>query len=172
MNPPYTEQQAVLNLQRYLRLLSDYEPSILPVPLDGIFDTATEDALRAFQRSVGLNPSGRADKETWDALYQAYLRLVEATDRTPTVHLFPRTPAQYEAAIGEESAFVAVLQLLLGELRIVYDDIPPLSPTGIFDSATEHAVKVVQAASGLPVTGRVDLRMWNRLVRDFERYAR
>ena len=40
---------AVENLQRYLRRLSFDDPRIPRVPVDGIFDTVTEDATRAFQ---------------------------------------------------------------------------------------------------------------------------
>ena len=37
---------AVRNLQRYLRRLSYNNESIRPVPIDGIFDTETEERIR------------------------------------------------------------------------------------------------------------------------------
>ncbi|MBQ8345294.1 MAG: peptidoglycan-binding protein, partial [Clostridia bacterium] len=159
------------NLQRYLRFLSRYDNRIPPIPIDGFFESRTEEALRAFQVGFGLPPTGIADQTTWDALYAEYLRLTEENDRTPRIHLFPKTPENYEAALGEESAFVAILQLLLNELRIIYDQIPSLSATGRFDETTQDAVKRFQEASHLPVTGRVDLRTWNRMLSDFDQYA-
>ena len=172
MNPPYTERDAIRNLQHYLRLLARYNSNIITVPEDGIFDTQTEEAIRDFQREYGLPITGRADQSTWDAIYAAYLEAQEANDRTPRVHLFPRTPEHYEARLGEESAFVAILQLLLGELTVIYDQILPPAVTGKFDKMTEAAVRAFQEASLLPVTGRVNLRTWNRMTREFDNYAR
>lgn len=172
MTPPYTERQAIRNLQRYLRFLAEYDQDIVTVPIDGIYDTQTAQAIRAFQQKYALPVTGIVDQATWEAIYAAYLEAVERHDRTPRVHLFPRTPANYEATLGEESAFVAILQLLLGELTAVYDDFPPPTVTGRFDAATEEAVRLFQTASHLPATGRVDLRTWNRMTEDFDRYTR
>ena len=172
MNPPYTEREAIRNLQRYLRELSRYHPNISTVPIDGIFESQTAQSVRDFQTAFGLPVTGRADKRTWDALFAEYLRLLEANDRTPRVHLFPKSPEKYEASLGEESAFVTVLQLLLAELSTIYDVITPPSASGRFETDTERAVRAFQTASRLPVTGRVDLRTWNRMIRDFDHYAR
>ena len=45
---------AVANLQRYLRQLAYTSPEIGQVPVDGIFDSATRDALQNYQRLAGL----------------------------------------------------------------------------------------------------------------------
>lgn len=42
------------------------------LPLTGVLDTATRDALLRFQRINGLPPSGLIDRITWDALADAY----------------------------------------------------------------------------------------------------
>ena len=55
---------AVQNLQTYLRRLSYACPEIPPPPVDGIFDSATECSLRAFQELNGLEPTGVADART------------------------------------------------------------------------------------------------------------
>lgn len=39
-----------------------------PGPLDGVFGPKTEQALRAWQASVGLESSGSADRRTWETL--------------------------------------------------------------------------------------------------------
>jgi peptidoglycan hydrolase-like protein with peptidoglycan-binding domain len=52
--PNQNKQEAIRNLQRYLRQLYFSEESIPEVPVDGVFDSATEASLRAFQRSRGL----------------------------------------------------------------------------------------------------------------------
>ena len=62
------EARAIKNLQRYLRQLSYHVPSITAPPIDGIFASDTQKALREFQEWQALPSTGIADRETWDAL--------------------------------------------------------------------------------------------------------
>ncbi len=162
-----TKAAATRNIQRYLRRLSYDNPSIPRPPLDSIFDTATEDSLRAFQRIYGLTPTGRADRATFDALYAAYLLAQRRSDRSQTLDLFPKAPRDYIIDIGEESITVTVLQLLLGELTVLFDVLEFYEATGTYDEATAENVRRFQRLSRLPVTGTVDLATWNRILRDY-----
>ena len=165
---------AVRNLQRYLRRLSEesYEGDAIPtVPVDGIFDTRTEEALSAFQRIYGLPVTGRADLATWNLLFAEYVRLSEE-DEIARVDLFPRAPANYVTARGEESAFVLLLQWLLIELSVAYDFSVVPTPSGVYDAPTEAAVREFQTIQGLPPTGLVDRRTYNRLVQEYEIVAK
>ncbi len=174
MNQAEINRTAVENLQRYLRRLSyeSYEgDAIPPVPVDGIFDTRTVDALSAFQRIYGLPVTGRADRESWELLFAEFQRLSDG-DEIVRVDLFPKTPQNYAAARGEESAFVLLAQWLLSEIEVVYDFLPPVTPTGIYDEATEAAVREFQTIHALPPTGLLDRRTYNRLVREYEIYAK
>ena len=167
MDTPLNLQDAIFNLQTYLRALSFDDERITRVPIDGIFDIDTERAVADFQRTRGLEETGIVDKATWDAIYKEFRELSEKTDRSPSVNFFPREPQNYEAQLGEEHAFISLVQLLLRELSSVYDGFEDVKITGVFDMATQDAVKIFQQASMLPVTGRIDLRTWNRLSRDF-----
>ncbi len=60
---PYFEGEDVLAVQTRLRELG-YDPYIL----DGVFGPLTEDAVVAFQRGRGLDPSGVVDRATYLAL--------------------------------------------------------------------------------------------------------
>ncbi len=159
------EREAITNLQRYLYQLSFTDPHIPPVPVDGVFGANTARALRAFQQSQGLTPTGRADKQTWDLLYIAYLESLASTGRTEPLYLFPRNPETYSVGLGDEGLIISSIRYLLRELMIdyggVFEDVPL---AGTFDTATEGAVKQFQQLHGLPVTGRVDRDTWNRLV--------
>ena len=167
MDTPLNLQDAIFNLQTYLRTLSFFDDRITRVPVDGIFDRDTERAVADFQRTRGFEDTGIVDKATWDAIYEEYRDLTERTDRSPSPSFFPAQPPSYEAQLGEEHAFISLLQLLLRELSSVYDGFDDVQITGRFDAATEDAIKIFQQASMLPVTGRVDLRTFNRLSRDF-----
>ena len=163
---------AIRNLQRYLRTISFYDSSIPRVPIDGIYDTETEKAVRAFQSTRGLSETGKVDKKTWDMIFKEFSDILKANDRSSSLNLFPENPPNYEAAIGEVSSFVAIIQLILRELSIIYDNFPDIEISGSFDPTTESAIKEFQRLSDLEPTGRVDLVTWNRLVRDFSNYAR
>lgn len=172
MDTPLNLQEAIINLQTYLRALSFVDSRIERTPIDGVFDRATESAVSSFQRTRGLGDTGIVDKETWDAIYLEYLDLTERTDRTPTVSFFPLNPPDYEATLGDEHAFISLVQFLLRELSVIYDAFSEIEINGVFDTNTENAIKEFQRISLLPVTGRVDLRTYNRLSRDFSNYAR
>jgi len=167
MDTPLNLQDAIFNLQTYLRALSFADNRITRVPVDGIFDSDTERAVADFQRTRGLEDTGIVDKTTWDAIYKEFKELTEKTDRSPTVNFFPQYPPSYEARLGEEHAFISLVQLLLRELSVIYDGFEDIQITGKFDTATEDATKIFQQAAQLPVTGRIDLRTWNALSRDF-----
>ena len=169
--PPENQATAVRNLQRYLRRLSFDDPRFPRVPVDGIFDSVTADALRVFQTVYGLPVTGRADLATWERLWQEYRRVLTRTDRTPVLHLFPSAAEGYVLRRGEESVTVSFLQLLLRELGAIYDTLEWGEVTGIFDELTERNVRRIQNAALLPVTGEVDLITWNRILRDFNAYA-
>lgn len=62
----------VNRVQYMLDVLSDFIPSIPPVVQTGTFDTATEEAVRAFQQYAGLPVTGSVDAQTWDAIYEQF----------------------------------------------------------------------------------------------------
>ena len=167
MQQPLNLQDAIFNLQKYLRAISFADARISRPPLDGIFDSATEDAVRSFQASRELNASGLVDKETWDAIYEEYKALSLAEE----LPFFPSTPVNYTAKLGEESSFISIIQILLQELSSVYDALEGVKITGIYDTATEQAIKELQRASGLPVTGELDKQTYKRLLYDYSSHS-
>ncbi len=171
MDRPLNLQEAIINLQTYLRAISFVDDRIERLSIDGIFDSSTEKAVRSFQRTRGLSETGAVDKETWDAIYAEYKQIAELTDRSPSVNFFPENPPNYEAKLGDEHIFISIAQILLRELSIIYDSFPEIEISGIFDENTEKAISEFQRISGLPQTGRIDLRTWNRITRDFSNYG-
>ena len=167
MQEPLNLQDAIFNLQKYLRAISFADPRVSRPPLDGIFDSATEDSVRSFQSSRGLNANGLVDKLTWDAIYEEYTALALAEE----LPFFPSYPTGYAAKSGEKSAFISIVQIMLQELSTVYDAFENVEITGIFDSATEQAIKELQRASGLEATGLIDRNTYRRLLYDFSSHS-
>ena len=174
--PNENERVAIANLQRYLRQLAYFDQTLGEVPIDGLFDAATEEALRAFQESVGLPPTGRADFMTWEALFAAYQRSLEERDAPQRIAHFPRLPEDYSIEIGDVQFLVSIIQNALQELGAVYDDLGEVPQSGEYDAATAEAVRRFQEKHGLPPTGAVDRRTWNALAdaynRNFDLYFR
>jgi murein L,D-transpeptidase YcbB/YkuD len=166
------QEEATRNLQRYLRELSYDSLGANPVPIDGIFDRATRDALMDFQQREALEPNGIADKQTWDALYAAY-RKKTALDRAEMgLYLFPDTPVGYELSPGEAWLLVNLVQLLLIELSVAYDIFENVTESGVYDKATEEAIKYFQRINLLPETGKVDAATYARIVREYTNIAK
>ena len=67
------EEEAIAEVQRYLRAVSYKHESVPHVGVDGIFGDETEEALRAFQALFALSVTGTADRETFALLYEEFL---------------------------------------------------------------------------------------------------
>lgn len=167
MEQPLNLQDAIFNLQKYLRAISFADTRVSRPPLDGIFDSATEDSVRSFQASRGLNANGLVDRATWDAIYEEYKALALAEE----LPFFPTTPTNYAARLGEESSFISIIQILLQELSSIYDAFESVQITGVFDKETEAAIKELQLASGLPATGELDRNTYRRLLYDLSSHS-
>lgn len=63
-------------LQEYLNTLSEVYPEIPPADTNGVFGSATRNAVRAFQSLFGLPVTGIVDALTWDAITDAYSDVV------------------------------------------------------------------------------------------------
>ena len=111
----------------------------IDLAVDGVYGSATRDAVAAFQATNGLPATGQVDGSTWSRLL---VRL----------------------GIGSTGEAVRVLQLQIKEKRNV-----PLVVTGVFDDATLGAVRAFQKHAVLPVTGVVDPTTWRYLITHFER---
>lgn len=163
--PQYeNETAAILNLQRYLRQLSYHDPTILPPPIDGIFERDTQQALRDFQRAERLPETGMADRATWERLYERYR--ASLTEHTPAraVYFFPAR--ENFALFSQPSAAfpIAVLQYMLRELGALYAGMDGVELNGTYDEATREAVRVFQEKNRLPTDGVVNLPTWNAIV--------
>ena len=64
--------EQVRHLQYMLSVLSDFITGIPNVAVDGIYGTATRDAVLAAQRRFHLPETGVVDRSTWDEIYDQY----------------------------------------------------------------------------------------------------
>lgn len=155
------ERDAITDIQTYLRQLS-FHSDIGDVPIDGIWDSATRDALIAFQAQNGLEPTGVADRETYDLLKREYDRSVALNSPPAKLDLFPRSPTGYELKANDTGILVEIVQYILGELERIYT-LPGVNVSGVYDEDTANAVKYFQERNLISPTGNVDRETWDAL---------
>jgi len=129
-----------------------------PGPIDGIFGSRTDAAVRAFQQQRGLPVTGVVNVATWTALgVNCSVTPPGPTPPPPG----PTPPEEFHCPVlrlGDTGPAVRFLQRLLQE-RGFYRGIVD----GDFGGRTQRAVRQFQRSQGLPVTGVVDHATWRAL---------
>ena len=110
---------------------------------DGVFGNATQSALKAFQTSNAIEPTGQVDDRT----AQALLTVLGDTPDPATAN-----GALVGLQAGSNGGDVKTLQEILIGLGIEVRG----GADGIFGPATAQAVKSFQTSQGLAATGKVD----------------
>ena len=141
--------------QYFLRVIALYDDELPPITIDGIYGSATENAVRTFQKMQGLTVDGIIGTATWNALYERFLGINQATGLAVS---YPGTPLK----IGSRGDNVRLVQEYLNALAGAYP-LPRVTVDGIYGSATENAVTAFQRLFGLAADGIVGPRTWERL---------
>ncbi|MBQ8310001.1 MAG: peptidoglycan-binding protein [Clostridia bacterium] len=157
----------VRNLQYFLSYLSQFYDTIPAVPIDGSFGPATKASVEAAQRTFGLPADGVVGEQTWYALTNAYLGIVN----TIPVEYVEGVAIPYGGIplrIGSESESVRLLQQYLNYIAQSYPEIPTVEVTGYFGPRTQEAVIAFQNQFGLNPNGLVASTTWNAIIELYE----
>lgn len=148
-------------LQYYLAVIGAYYAAVEPVEITGEFDEQTENSVKSFQRTYGLQPTGLVDAQTWNDIYRAYAGIVENAPVSvgEALPLFPGDTLYR----GMTNEYVRIIQQYLTYIHDTYPDIPEVPDTGYFGPVTEDAVKAFQSKFGLTPAGRVDAVTWDKI---------
>ena len=147
---------AVEQVQFWLNTLAQYDSAIPSVKVDGVFGTATANAVRAFQRKYGLTVDGIVGQTTWKELYDEFLS-IQSDNGTPNA--YPGTPLR-EGSSGQN---VRLVQFWLKIARTVYTSLESVTVDGKFGAGTAAAVRRFQRYFGLTADGVVGRTTWNSL---------
>lgn len=156
----------VLTKQIQLNRISRNYPAIPKIdPVDGVFGTATEDAVVAFQEIFGLTPDGIIGKETWYRiafLYNSVKRLAELDSEGIALEDIRK---QFSEILrpGDTGDEVRVIQYFLAVVGTFNDAVPSVAINGAFDEATQNAVIAFQRSAGLDPDGIVGAETWDQL---------
>ena len=152
-------------LQYYLAVISRFYDSVPSVSQTGVFDAQTENAVKAFQRTFGLDPDGIVGRDTWNDIYRAYRGIV--TDQgllSGGAALYPGFILQ----LGSSGEYVSLIQEYLNELARVYPSIPSVTVDGRFGQATDTAVRAAQNQLGLTPNGIVGAVTWSAIANEYD----
>ena len=152
----------IKNIQYFLNYLAEFYSEIPQIDIDGIFGTATENAVKSFQRLFELPITGTVDLVTYDTLYRTYLGFISQIPFKyfdGKIYPYPGIPLR----LGSESEVVRLLQEYLNYISQFFVQIPSVSPTGYFGQRTEEAVIAFQRLNGLEPTGTVGAATWNAI---------
>ncbi len=156
----------VLTLQNRLNRIRRNYPAIPAIrEPDGVFDGATERAVKRFQQIFDLDDDGVVGNATWyriQAIYGAVKRLSELLSEGLTLS---DISSQYPGALqrGDSGPGVRIVQYYLAFVGQFDDSIPVPSADGVFGPGTEAAVRAFQRREGLADDGIVGEGTYYRL---------
>jgi len=156
----------VRTVQIRLNRISDNFPGIPKIAVaDGIFSFDTENAIKEFQRTFGLEADGIVGKSTWYSILQIYnavkrlneldsegIRLEDVTQQFPNI-----------LSYGSSGSGVENLQYYISYLSQYYNTIPAVPIDGYFGDSTLNAVINLQNTFGLQPDGVVGRETWNTM---------
>ena len=149
--------RAVRELQYYLYLMSVYEPTLPSVTIDGEYGSATEKAVRAYQRLAGLTADGVAGRATWNSLYARASRL-RLSGPVVTVNRMSYPGAPLE--VGSAGEAVNYYSVLLARIAYYFPAVSSPGVTAAYTEALAEGTRSFQQLVQLPATGRVDADTW------------
>lgn len=170
------EGDDVKNLQNMLMGIIHIYPKMPVITLNGIYDSQTRNAVRAFQNMMGISDTGIMDKNTYEKLKVIYdkkdqIKAIERIDFSNNVsnnNLNTGSDLSYNVLKeGSKGRYVYRLQEYLRRVSLVNQNIPNIALDGIFGSETKKAVMSFQKEYGLEVTGIVDDEMWDKLYNEY-----
>lgn len=152
---------AVFELQSYLRNIGRLDSDISRVVPDGVFGSETTEAVRSFQSKHGITETGTVDFETWEMIKRKNSEaLFEASE---PVQLVKITNGDLPLVRDTDSSLVYTLHLMLNRVAENYDNFTPLPVQSFFDESTEREVRRWQRVISHEESGRVDKLTWNTL---------
>ncbi len=158
-------------LQVMLNRVGRNYPAIPRVnPVDGVFGSQTEDAVKRFQRIFNLTPDGIVGQGTWYKLVSLYVGVTNLSELVSEGQPYTRIQAPASGVTlreGSSGVAVSALQYFISIIAQFNSGVPGLAIDGVFGPRTAAAVRAVQSRLGLSPTGTVDQATWQRIYDEY-----
>ncbi|MBO5908350.1 MAG: peptidoglycan-binding protein [Clostridia bacterium] len=154
------KKAAVTEIQSYLFFLSDKKyPQIPRVPIDGVFDKETENAVIEFQKIMLLSPTGVVDFETFTKLYNEYESAM--IDYNTENYIFGNSNLPLKE--NDQNEDVRALHVMVNRLRKTYPQINAVGTGSYFSTSTKNALKELRGIFYLPGLPILDKALYRRM---------
>lgn len=155
-------------IQSQLNAIAINYPNIKPIfPIDGIFNAATESAVKVFQKQFNLGADGIVGKTTWYKINYIYLAVRKLAELTSIGRVENEKSGEWPGIVlkeGSKGTDVQQLQFYLSSIALFQNDISKIpNIDGRFGSSTEKSVMSFQKKYGLVQDGNVGAATWNRI---------
>jgi peptidoglycan hydrolase-like protein with peptidoglycan-binding domain len=156
--------RSVYALQYYLAYISLFYPTVSAPTTDGDFGQGTDDAVRSYQRTFGLDATGIVNETTWNSIQNTYYEILSRFPYDFADGLILPYPGRV-LRIGVDGNDVRALQEYLNYIAGTYSQIPRVSVDGVYGPSTADAVNKFVDTFGLPDSkGRVNAQVWNAVI--------
>ena len=154
----------VFTVQYYLSYLSLFIPTLTKIIADGDFGPETENAIREYQVTYGIDATGIVDEITWNSIEQSYYDILRGIPYSFTEGLILPYPGRILRE-GIEGNDVVALQEYLNYISLTYNEIPRVTVDGVYGPSTARAVRAFKTLFELPGNPeRVNAQTWNSII--------
>lgn len=165
----------VLIVQITLNTIATNYPAIPKIPNpNGNFNAETEEAVRVFQETFNLTPTGIVDKATWYRIRGIYIAVTDLAELTASAislsdipQFAPTTPTTPTPTPEPTLAVVAsrtqIVQYFLNVLSAYYASIPTVDIDGVLGPKTRSSLIEFQKTFDLPQTGIIDEQTYSTM---------
>lgn len=160
----------VRTLQFYLRILSNFIPTMPFVEEDGIYGQETKNSVEAFQSYVGLEPDGIVGSSTWNALIEEYDNIESALRNEYNIADSLPSPGNF-LTTGASGNAVELVQRYLQKIAQSDSRVPFVTVDGDYGEATANAVREIQRQFGLEQTGAIGPLTWDAIVQRYNDFS-
>ena len=160
----------VRTLQFYLRILSNFIPTVPFVDDDGVFGQTTRDAVIAFQTYSGLTPDGVVGRTTWNAIINAYDDIESTLRNEYNIAASLPSPGNF-LTTGSRGNEVELIQRYLQRIARSDSRVPFVTVDGVYGEGTAAAVREIQRQFGLTQTGAIGPLTWDAIVQRYNDFS-
>ena len=163
--------EEVFWLQAGLNRIGRNYPAIPTIPTTGVYDEATREAVRAFQRIFALTPDGIVGKATWYRVLRIYVGVTNLSELASLGYQLYAPHFEFPGTLrlGDSGGSVQILQYMLALLSEYSNALLPIQADGLFGPSTQEAVRIFQGLYGLPADGVVGPATWEAIHSSYQR---